>query len=93
MQLPATTITVRPKATLSTAVASVPTVKSIAPSTVVSAGQTVRIANNTVQVRPAATSTVAASPAPAPATGQVQNLRIIQGPNGQIQVQGLLPGN
>ena len=28
----------------------------------------------------------------AASTGQVQNLRIIQGPNGQIQVQGLLPG-
>ena len=45
---------------------------------------------------------VAASPAPANPTtapttptpsGQVQNLRIIQGPGGQIQVQGLLPGN
>ena len=95
IQLPSTTITVRPKVTVSASAGAVTpgmtTVRTIAPSTASPATQTMRLANNTtVQVR--TPTTTAATPAPTTPSGQVQNLRIIQGPNGQIQVQGLLPG-
>ena len=78
MQLPATTISVRPKTTVTGAVAGTPNVRAIAPNTPITVRQ---------QIRPAGTPTT-----PASTPNPVQNLRIIQGPNGQIQVQGLMAG-
>ena len=93
VQLPATTITVRPKVTTTVAAVPSPGVTSVRPIVPGSTPtQTIRLGGSTVQVRTPVAASTTTTPVPAASSAQVQNLRIIQGPNGQIQVQGLLPG-
>ncbi|XP_067672997.1 nucleosome-remodeling factor subunit BPTF-like [Haliotis asinina] len=94
VQLPGTTITLRPTSTVAlapkpgvtmatTATTTAPAARLIAPGQVQTPKTAVRLPG-AVQIRPQ----VVAQGLP----GQVQNVQIIQGPSGQLQVRGLLPG-
>ncbi|XP_071108199.1 nucleosome-remodeling factor subunit BPTF-like [Haliotis cracherodii] len=94
VQLPGTTITLRPTSTVAlapkpgvtmatTATTTAQAARLIAPGQVQTPKAAVRLPG-AVQIRPQ----VVAQGLP----GQVQNVQIIQGPSGQLQVRGLLPG-
>ncbi|XP_029635778.1 nucleosome-remodeling factor subunit BPTF isoform X3 [Octopus sinensis] len=85
VQLPGTTITLRPttNVTLAPKPGTVVSTASGATARLISPGQ-LQATRATVQIRPQ----VIAQGMP----GQVQNVQIIQGPQGQLQVRGLLPG-
>lgn len=85
VQLPASTITLRPTAnvTLAPKPGTVVSTSTGTATRLIAPGQ-IQTTRATVQIRPQ----VIAQGMP----GQVQNVQIIQGPQGQLQVRGLLPG-
>lgn len=92
VQLPGTTISIRPSSTLTLApkpgttptAITVSTTPTTATPRLISPQQALQVPKSAMQIKPQV-------PTPG-VTGQVQNLQIIQGPGGQLQVRGLLPG-